>query len=189
MKFALLIAFALVSLSLRAQEKEIDSFLGIKFGATKAEVLRAMTARGSILDTKENTPDIQQYKNVKLGFRKVDLFSVRFVNDKVFQADFYFLAPLEAQTIEFYDKIVEDVNDVYGKGNAYKTFKTPYEDGDGYELTAIKTGKATYRTYWTRKNTIVAEIVPAMAVKLQYQDSELVNIAIEKQKQAQKSDF
>lgn len=190
MKRYLLIVLLVSSFTLRAQEKQVDSFLGIKFGSSKSEVLKAMTARGSVLNSKESKADVQNYDNVKIGNRRVDLFSVRFVDNKVFQADFYFIPKLEANTIDFYNEIVQDITLVYGAGDSFKNFQKPYEEGDGYELTAIKLGKAKYKTYWTRKNTIVTEIIPdAMAIRLEYQDSDLVQIAINKQNEVKKSDF
>jgi hypothetical protein len=190
MKKTLLIGL-LLTLYLRsaAQTKQIDGFLGIKFGSGKDQVLAAMKLRGSILDIKESSNNIQQYKNVKLATRQVDLFYVRFVDNKAFEADLLFLAPLEAQTIEFYDKIVEDISNVYGTGQAFKTFKYPYTEGDGYELTAIKTGNADFHTYWQLNNIISASITPPLGIKLLYQDVKLVEIAVEKQKQEQKADF
>lgn len=188
-KLTLIILLIAVCFEIKAQEKQIDSFLGIKFGSSKAQVLKAMSARGSTLDLAKSNGDFQNYKNVKIGTRKVDVFSIRFVDDKVFQADFYFIPELEAKTIDLYNDIVEDVTNVYGTGSPFKNFQHPYEDGDGFELSAIKLGKATYNTYWNRINSIVVSIIPAMAVKLEYQDDVLVKVAIEKQNQIKKDDY
>jgi hypothetical protein len=180
----------ILSISVSAQTKQIEGFLGIKFGSTKEQTIAAMKLRGAILKTSTNDPDILEFKNVKLGHRDAVIFDVRFVKNKAFQADFYFLAPLESQTIEYYDGLVSDISDVYGPGKSFKNFKSPYQDGDGFEMTAIKLGKAEYSTFWIiGDNSIAEKILPAMGIKLTYQDTALTQLAIDEQKDKEKADY
>lgn len=194
MKKTLLIAFLLIPLiGFTQTTKPIDGFLGIKFGTSKAAVIETMKSKGAAIDSDDPSNETVTFKNVSLGHRQTVTFFVRFVNNKAFEADYFFDPGLEAKTIEYYNDLLSDLTDVYGKGESFKNFKEPYKDGDGYETTAIASGKADYVTFWedaaNNKNSISLKIQPNLHVKLVYQDAVLVEEAIAKQKAKEKSDF
>lgn len=173
--------------------KPIDGFLGIKFGSSKADVIETMKLKGATIDSDNPKNEIVTFNNVSLGHRQTVTFFVRFVNNKAFEADYFFDPGLEAKTIEYYNELISDLTDVYGKGQSFKNFKDPYKDGDGYETTAISSGNADYVTFWedanNNKNSISLKIQPNFHVKLIYQDAVLVQEAIAKQKAKEKGDF
>jgi hypothetical protein len=173
--------------------KPIDGFLGIKFGSTRVAVITALNAKGGILDKKETTPDLVVYKNIKLGHREAGIFLVKFIDNKAFEADFIFDPGLDAKTIEYYLALVNDINENYGTGDMQKKFQEPYndQDDDGIKINAMKDGKAVYATYWqsASNNTIKASIETSLAVMLTYQDGDLTDQAINKQKAKEKSDY
>jgi hypothetical protein len=76
-----------------------------------------------------------------------------------------------------------------------KKFKAPYTEGDGYEITAIKTGNANYETNWINgDNYIIAALeedttAKALTVKLYYNDGKLAKLVDEQQKTKNKSEF
>lgn len=190
MKKTLIIAFILFAIQAKSQTKKpIDSFLGVKFGSSAAQVIAGLKLKGATVDQAHSNPTFLVFNNVSLGRRKASIFYVRLVDNKAYQATFLFDQEIEAKAIDYYNDLVADINDVYGTGKSYKTFKSPYEDGDGYEITAIKTGKAEYTTYWIDENAISAEINTDVAIKLTYQDSNLIKLAVQKQKDKDKSDF
>lgn len=172
--------------------KPIDGFLGIRFGSMSEQVIATLTAKGAVLDKSNSKETELTFDNVKLGNRKVKEFWVRLVNNKVYEADFYFQDDLEAKTIEYYNALVIDISGVYGTGKSIKNFKQPYQDGDGYEITAIKSGNADYKTLWiddATKNSIMITIGADTEIALAYQDNSLVNTAIDQQKEKNKSDL
>ena len=174
--------------------KPVDSFLGIKFGSTKEAVVAAMKAKGARIDPKNSKPDLLSFDGVKLGHRAVTDFYVDFVDNKAYEASFYFKVELEPKTVDEYKQLVSDLNEIYGPGEAFKKFKEPYTDGDGYEVTAIKTGNADYNTYWIsgNGNSISLTIKPIddeLYLNLKYQDGTLIKIVIARQKAKEKSDF
>jgi hypothetical protein len=174
--------------------KPIDGFLGVKFGSTKAAVTAAMKARGAKLNTENSDVDDLMFENVSLGHRPIEFINVRFVDDKVFDADLYFKPDDNNHALEYYNSLVDDINDIYGKGAPTRTYTAPYKDGDGYEKDALAIGAAEYFTFWkaANENNMMAKIKKMdsdLMVVLIYQDDQLTKKAIAKQKAQDKSDF
>ena len=192
MKKTLTIIFLFAVFTVKAQTKVIDSFLGIKFGTPTAQVLATLKAKGGIVD-KENSKSYGYFfDNLSLGHRKASFVIVKFVDDKLYEGDFYFEAELEPKTIEYYNELMSDIEEVYGKGRSFTTFKEPYAAGDGFEVQAITTGNADFSTYWDTEGNpgVINERINSKAqIILSYQDRELGKIAVDKQKTKEKADF
>ena len=173
--------------------KPIEGFLGIKFGSSKAAVLAAMRAKGAILDTKHARKDALAFSNVKLGVRRPVAFLVKFVNDKVYEADYVFVPDVEPHTISEYNDLVNDITKIYGEGNPTTKYTSPYTENndEGDKIVGLKLGNIDFHTLWfdAKKNTVLVSITTDMTVNLQYQDSVLTDEAIAKQDAQQKSDF
>jgi hypothetical protein len=174
--------------------KPIDGFLGIKFGSSKAAVTAAIKARGGQLD-KLTGNDILAFDDVKFGHRQVRLLIVRFVDDKAYEAAFSFVPSDDNHAIDYYESLVSDLSEVYGKGLDVKKFTSPYEQGDGHETTALLIGAADYKTLWeasANKNLIQAtinKISSDLWIHLYYWDDKLSDEATAKQKAKDKSDY
>jgi len=170
--------------------KPIEGFLGIKFGSDAATVKAAVKAKGGVLVASKSNAEELKFTGVKLGHRVSTLFAVKLINNKAYEADFVFEPELEAKIIDEYDALASDLNDVYGKGKASKKFKSPYTDGDGFEITAIKSGNAEYQTFWeSGENTLAEEIDSDVLILLTYQNGPLTDQAIAKEKAKEKSDY
>jgi hypothetical protein len=191
MKKTLLIVFLLIPFFGFSQTtKPIDGFLGIKFGSSKAIVLAAIKAKGGVVDKANSNLTQIAFNNVKLGHRLTSGFLVRFVNDKACNALFVFSTTPEDKTIDYYNDLLNDINDIYGSGESTKTFRTPFKDGDGYEITAIKEGDADYVTNWNSgKNSIQMSINTDLMVKLTYFDGVLTDMRDAQKKAKESSDF
>jgi hypothetical protein len=191
MKKALLIALLLIPfLGIAQTTKPIDSFLGIKFGSSKAVVLAAMKAKGATMDKENSKVDFLDFDNVKLGHRAAVDFNIKFVNDKVYAAVFVFKAEDNAHTVEYYNALVSDINDNYGKGVATKEFKSPFKEGDGNLDLAIESGHLDIFTDWKgNTGSIQASITNKFEIILIYQDDKLDEEATAKQKAKEKSEF
>jgi len=172
--------------------KPIEAFLGIKFGSSKAEVIAAMKAKGyKLANSNANSETNLEFGIINYGHRETTAFGVKFIDDKAYEAVFIFKADEDPKTIDYYNNLVSDVNDVYGPGKPTKVFRYPYADGDGDELTAIEGGYADFSTHWTsdNKNFVEARITSEMDVILFYDDKALADQAIAKQKDKEKSDM
>jgi len=169
--------------------KPVDGFLGIKFGSTKAEVLAALKAKGGVLD--RDTTDLLVFTHINLGHLTTYAVYVNFVDGKAYQGQLVFKDEADDRTIDYYNDLVSQVNEIYGTAKSRRVFRSTFTDGDGYETTAIKEGDADYNTIWTadNKNTIRATINDHLYVFLIYQDSVLTNQSIAQQKAKEKGDF
>jgi len=195
MKNLFLVTFLFITICCKAQTtKPIDGFLGVKFGSTQAQVIEALKAKGANLNS-DPTPQAISFSNVKLGGRTVSTFFVYFFNDQAFNAGFIFMPEQEPKVIEYYNSVVKDITDVYGTGKAQKKFKSPYTDGDGYEITAIKTGNADYETDWIDGANHISALIRkdnkqnALIIALIYDDGKLHQAFKDKQKAQNKSEF
>jgi hypothetical protein len=191
MKKTLLIALLLIPcLGFSQTLKPITSFLGIKFGSTKAIVIASMKAKGAVV-LKQADPTIVVFDNVKLGSRTAKSLVVGFVNNQAYGAEFTFATDVEAELPGYYQGLVNDFTDVYGKGVVTRQFNDPYVEGDGNELIGLSAGKIIYNTVWTdsNKNDITISITTDMEVSVFYTDDALSNKQTDKEKTKNKSDL
>jgi len=166
--------------------KPIDGFLGIKFGASKEAVIAALKAKGNVPDKRSPGAKVLSFHNVKLGQRSADGLFVRFIDNKAYFALFIFTPDKQPQSVEYYTALVNDISDVYGKGESTSDFKSPFKDGDGNEMTAIQEGYTTIFTDWhSGTNSVQATIhgtSDLITVLLIYQDDTLSAQVDKKQK-------
>lgn len=173
--------------------KPIEGFLGVKFGSSRQEVIAAIKAKGGILDA-DSPADKAYFTNVSLGPRAAETLFVFFTNDKLYKGVFYFKPDQEPQTIEYYNALVSDISEVYGKGKAVRTFKSPYQEGDGYEITALSSGHATFFTNFDRANGLIQIGIKTLKdeslyVLVYYEDKTLSAEVEKNEKQKAKSDY
>jgi hypothetical protein len=190
MKKTLLIALLLIPIiGISQTTKPIEGFLSIKFGSSKADVMAAMEAKGGAL-IKGSTDDNLFFSNISLGHRAAQAFEVKLFNDKAYFGAFIFQPENEASTLGFYDNLVNDISDVYGKGKATVSFKDPYKFGDGNETQAISLSEGHMFTDWhSDKNSIQVNVTTKLKVVLMYVDNTTDEQAKAAQKAKEKSDF
>ena len=195
MKKLLIITLSLIPFFVAAQTtKPIDGFLGIKFGSSKPVVMAAMKARGAKLDASSNATSLA-YTNVSMAHRPTEVVIIRFVNGKVYEGDIFFTPADNDHAIIYYNDLVSDLSENYGKGLDNKKFTSPYVNGDGEEVTALLVGAADFDTIWqaSNDNTVKASIDKesdtSLGVQLTYQDDILTQQAIDKQKAKDKGDL
>jgi hypothetical protein len=73
----------------------------------------------------------------------------------------------------------------YGKGESYEDFESPYYEGDGYEMTAVRIGKCNYFTKYKLTNGMIIVAIAKIdkgSVLLYYTDS--INDKIAKREKA-----
>lgn len=72
-----------------------------------------------------------------------------------------------------YNTLKDQLKNKYGNyTNDYNFFSSPYKEGDGYEITAIKVNKCTFYTSWEQKdNAISIEISKLLSIKLCYENT------------------
>lgn len=169
------------------QFSSITGLLGIEFGSSKEKVIQVMKSRGYSPDPKSKN---LTFDNVKFGAFDKCYVMFSFIENKFYQAGIILPDFLEAKILEQYYKLNTEISIKYGEGNSYSDFTYPYEKGDGYEVTAIKLGKANYRTYWTDEiGAIESSISSNMFVIVTYQDNKLIEEAIKKRNLDNSNDY
>ena len=190
MKKTLLIALLLIPFfGISQTTKPIDGFLGIKFGASKAEVIATVNTKGGTLDDESTDIDLY-FANVSLGHRPAKYLHVKLFNGNAYSGIFVFEPENEASTIGYYDGLVSDIAGAYGKGKPTVIFNDPYKAGDGYETTALSESKGFMYTNWKSNDTsIQININTKLSVVLIYTDDKVAAQAAAAQKAKEKSDF
>ena len=113
--------------------------------------------------------------NGKVGYRNIELFIFLTPKSrKIYKFTVYFEEQLSWSSLkDDYDKYYVLLKDKYGDPDSeYSFFTNPYEAGDGYEMTAVQLEKATFASYWLRRNktTIALSISKYKQVELSYEN-------------------
>lgn len=170
-------------------ERTLSAPIGLTFGMSKEKAKLIMLNKKAKLDVKRSLVDKLIYGNVKVGGKMTDFIVLLFVDNKLFDVSIYYF-DLEARQQENYDKLKETIDSKYGFSETYRTFKSPYKDGDGYEMQAIKVGKGSITTYWSLKNGIISlEILETMNICVGYQETKLADIYFARRKKKEAADF
>lgn len=180
-----------------ANHKKIDGFWGVKFGSSYMQAKKIILSKeGAILDKKNSDSSIVVVDAAKFAGRQTSYIVLQFINDKFHTAVVSFKSDLEAKVVDLYETMETELNEKYFKTDSdFKNFKYPYKEGDGYEITAIKVGKATFASFWNFPredgftNSIYLTISENLLVKLRYQDGKLIEEAVEIQKSKNAKDY
>ena len=176
---------------------DLDGFWGIAFGTNVEEAKRLMLAKeGVTLDIKQTTENRLIFDVHTFAGRTPKFVALAFVNDQLHTAKVNFLSKPEAQTQDLFDAIKADIDAKYylTKEN-YRLFKSPYADGDGYELQGIKLGKGDVVAFWRFKrpdgheNMLAIEITDKLYVVLTYQDENLAKSALQSHQEKSRQDL
>ncbi len=177
-----------------AQTKTIDGFWGIKFGSTKAATDAAMKAKGCKSSTLAVTDDMLAYDDVTFAQRKAFFVILKFYKNQFYEATVTY-KPDPDMVINQFEKMATELKSSYGETTVFHNFTKPYELGDGYELSAIKQGKADYAAYWStansdgNKNFISLDISKDLYVDLTYQDGTIIKKAIAEKDKLKANDY
>ncbi len=175
-----------------SQTKVVTGVMGLKFGSTPLQLSALAKSKGWVFDVNSSSVKTKVYNTVQVAERNTILATFDFINGKLYQASFYF-SETETKTIGLYDQISTELNDVYGEPDCYKLFKSPFKEGDGDEIKAIKGGYAEYECYWgmtkSNPNGVNLKINSSLLIELKYQDAKLIKEALESQRQKKKSDY
>ena len=194
--FLAVFLFAHVSFA-QETKANVDGFWGMKFGSSVAECRKIILSKNTgTIDAKNSSETKIIIDNPEFAGKKPAFIALLFVNDKFHTSKTFFKPTSAARVFELYDSIKGELNDKYYKTKEdFKIFKSPYYDGDGYEASAIRLGKATVAAFWTfnqsdeSKTVISLQIEESLLVNLSYQDDKIADQAIEKQKNKNAKDY
>jgi sRNA-binding regulator protein Hfq len=138
-----------------------------KFKA-KGYKLSKYIENGAIMKGVAGTRDFELYISVTPKSKLVYKFTLYF-------SEQYTWINLKSE----YERYVDLLTEKHGTPTAqYDFFSSPYEDGDGFEMTAVAVEKATFSSYWLNKNNLnlAISISKWKQVCIEYENAE--NIAI-----------
>ena len=146
----LLIAIAILATSvLNAQE-----FSGVPIDGDLTTFLTRIKAKGF---TFKKYIEQGAIINGKIGIRDVEVFVFTTPKSKkVFKLSVYFPERSTWGSLKSeYFELVEVLTKKYGEPTSrYSSFKSPYEEGDGYEMSAVQLEKCNYSTFWIKRNNL-----------------------------------
>jgi hypothetical protein len=173
----LFIAIAILATSvINAQEFNgvpIDGDLTTFVAKLKAKgfTLKEYIDNGAIIKGKVGTKDIDVYVFTTPKSKKVFKLSVYFPERSTWSF-------LKSE----YEELVDIVTNKYGEPtSSYSSFKKPYYEGDGYEMSAVQLEKCNFASYWIKQNnlTLAVEISKWKQINITYENDK--NMAIKKE--------
>lgn len=195
-KIIVLACFMLFAVNAIAEERTLDGFWGIKFGTSKVEGKKIMASKGLKLDTSRSSKDILIYYDVKFGGRDAVAVGLKYDKNRFYDAKVFYRTPLDAKTLELYENVKADINTKYYTTNLDdKSFKYPYSEGDGHEITAIKLGLAHISALWQfersdgEKNLIVLEIKENLMIFINYIDGKISDEVVIRNRSTDSKDY
>jgi len=171
MKRVLVTLLLISALTVNAQE-----FMGVKVAGTAASAIAQFKAKGfTLIDQSEQFASM---KGVGLGGKQLELNIVYSPKSKIV---WKFSIYLPEQTTWYglkdeYKSYVQSLTAKYGEPKkTYDFFLSPYEEGDGYELTAVGAEKCVYSAYFNNVSIYISQF---KQVNISYENS--ANLAISK---------
>lgn len=172
----LIVLICALSVSCFGQE-----FLGIKVDGTKQEVINKFIAKGF---KKKSLPSGNDDVTSMEGTYSGTKYEVNIVNSpiskKVWKIAVYLPEQVSWYSLKAeYNRYLEMLTSKYGEPtNSYSFFSSPYYEGDGYELSALRLEKCNYSAYWLDV-VVSVEISKYKQIKISYENK--VNSAIDDQ--------
>jgi len=123
-----------------------------------------------------------------IDFQEVELFVYETPKSKqVFKMSIYFGEQDSWKSIKSqYQRLLDMLTEKYGQPDAnYDGFKSPYYEGDGYEMSAITLDKCNYSAYWLNKGnlSLSIEITKFKEVRIAYEN--VTNMQLYKKEKAE----
>jgi hypothetical protein len=125
----------------------------------------------------------------KINLENVEIFLYETPKTKqLFKLTVYFEEASSWRSIKSqYERLLETLTSKYGEpDNSYANFKSPYYEGDGYEMSAIELDKCDFTAYWLNKDnlSLSIQISKWKQVRLSYENDKLIDLyKIEKNEQ------
>lgn len=173
MKKYILIAMLFVSSFANAQ-----SFNGIPISGTLTNAVNQYKAKGFKVSQYYESSVIM---NGKVGIDDVQVFLFETPKTKqFFKMSVYFQEKSSWTSMKSeYNRLFQNLVNKYGEPDeSVATFKNPYYEGDGYEMSAIQLEKCDYSALWLRKDNLnlSIDISKYKQVKMVYENVKLMEV-------------
>jgi len=166
MKLIFSIAFALLIYTSGAQE-----FMGVKVEGDNATFISKFKAKGFIITYAENQ-NVVTMKGAVGGKQYELLISSTPKTKQVWRISVYLPEATSWSIIKSeYEDYLGVLTEKYGAPEKkYSFFSSPYNEGDGYEMNAIKLEKCYYSAFWSDSVGIMIKISKFQQVQISYEN-------------------
>jgi hypothetical protein len=173
------------AVTLSTFEKEIPEFLGIEVDGKRDEVIEKFKAKGFIVDGDISKGNVVPMKG-SIGNRDFELNIVSTPKTKVVWKFSVYLPKQSTwnSLLDDYTRYKKTLTDKYGNPEkSFDFFSSPYELGDGYEMTAVAAEKSHYSAYWTLKGYALSIVISKWKqVRIAYENENNSKISEKEQK-------
>ncbi len=186
-----LISFSTIGQTIDTSQimKSFDAPIGLSFGNSISQVKYTLAKRGGVIDITNSKKELLIYNQVKVGSKMSEMVQLSFVEDKLFNVVIVYKELEESVQYEF-DQLKNTLDNKYGRSTYWRSIESPYKDGDGNEMLAIKTGKGSIYSFWKLKNGgITLGISKSLLIMLEYEDYELAYLNKKLKKAEDESDL
>lgn len=175
-KITTTLAVMLISIVSNAQV-----FMGISVSGPVASFNAQLKAKGFVMDNIQTQGDLYVFTGT-ISLKDVEIVVITTPTSKLVKKLVVFYEKQESWyslKSEFAD-IVEVISKKYGQpDDNYAFFKSPYEEGDGYEMTAVATENCFYLSAWKANatypnQTIAVRITKSKRVTLVYENDAMM---------------
>jgi len=156
-------------------------FMGISVSGPVASFNAQLRAKGFVMDAQQTQGDLYVF-NGTINLKDVEVVVVTTPTSKLVKKLVVFYEKQESwySLKSEFAEIVEVITKKYGKADDnYAFFKSPYEEGDGYEMTAVATENCFYLSAWKANatypnQTIAVRITKSKRVTLVYENDAMM---------------
>ena len=150
MKKGLALMFACM-LAITASAQEHLTFKGIAINGSLTSFVSKLKAQGFTETAKDNTSTVLEGE---FGGRDCQIFiNASQSTQTVYQAVVVLDKDNSWSSLKStYSEYKSLLKSKYGSGTSYERFMSPYEEGDGYEMTAVRNDKCLYCTIYELQN-------------------------------------
>lgn len=185
---AVALALALAALAATASA-QVYTFADIQWGSSAPKVISALQSRGYKNVSLNSNGDIA-FAGTYAGLQAVG--SAIMGNGGLLKVVYNIITPDE-RAMRCYTDLRETLVGKHGAPSMnVRNFTTPYFDGDGFEETAIKTGKAQISTIWLAADCeacgMMVSVTETLTVLLTYESPEW-NLEADRRSAAAADDF
>lgn len=189
MKKALLIICA-VLITIMAQAQEHMTFKGIPMNCDLSTFVAKLEAKGYVKIYEKNSGAVLSGDFAGKSDCKIFVLSTE-DSKHVWKIAVKFPEQTSWYSLKNeYSTFKTSYTEKYGKPNVYEFFSSPYYEGDGYELQALRLEKCTYVSYFsTPQGDIALEMTTDKCIRVSYEDAINVNIRQGEKDKAVSSDI
>lgn len=171
------IAFCLMCMFLSAQEL---AFKGILFSVGSDKFLTELQSKGfKLIDSDKNEYcTIYTLKGNFAGKSDCEIYINTSLDNRVGKLSVYFPEKVEWYSLKNeYFSLKDIFTEKYGKpSGTHQTFFSPYYEGDGYEMQAVRLDKIYYMSEWKIGDDYVyIEITKYKSVRVSYECTEVMD--------------